>query len=44
MKKDYYYYYYYYCGAIAGMDGWKGELKFSEETYPSAALSTINPT
>jgi hypothetical protein len=32
------------CGAVSGMVDWQGKLKHSEETCPSAALSTIDPT
>jgi hypothetical protein len=32
------------CGAISGMNEWQGNPKYSEETYPSAALSTADPT
>jgi hypothetical protein len=31
-------------GAIGGMKIWQGKPKYSEETYPSATLSTTNPT
>jgi hypothetical protein len=31
------------CGAVGGMSG-RRELKYSEKTYPSATLSTTNPT
>jgi hypothetical protein len=27
-----------------GANDWQGEPKYSEKTYPSAALSTTNPT
>jgi hypothetical protein len=32
------------CGAIREMNEWQGKLKYSEETYPSAALATTDPT
>jgi hypothetical protein len=32
------------CGAISGMNEWQGKLKYWEETCPSAALSTTDPT
>jgi hypothetical protein len=32
------------CGAINGMTEWQGNLKYSEETCPSAALSTTEST
>jgi hypothetical protein len=32
------------CGAISGMNEWQGKPKYSEETCPSAALSTTDPT
>jgi hypothetical protein len=31
------------CGAVSGMNGWQGKLKYWEETCPSAAVSTTNP-
>jgi hypothetical protein len=31
------------CGAISGMNDWQGKPKYSEETCPSAALSTTDP-
>jgi hypothetical protein len=32
------------CGAISGMNDWQGKLKYWEETCPSAAVSTTDPT
>jgi hypothetical protein len=32
------------CGAVSGMDEWQGKPKYSEETCPSAAPSTTEPT
>jgi hypothetical protein len=32
------------CGAISGMNEWQGKPKYSEETCPSAAMSTTDPT
>jgi hypothetical protein len=32
------------CGAISGMNEWQGEPKYSMKTFPSAALSTTDPT
>jgi hypothetical protein len=32
------------CGEISEMNDWQGKPKYSEETCPSAALSTPNPT
>jgi hypothetical protein len=32
------------CGAISGMNEWQGKPKYSEETCPSAALSTTDHT
>jgi hypothetical protein len=32
------------CGAVGGMDEWQGKPKYWEETCPSAAVSTTNPT
>jgi hypothetical protein len=32
------------CGAISGMNGWQGKPKYSEETFPTAALSTSDST
>jgi hypothetical protein len=32
------------CGEISGMDEWRGKPKYSEETCPSAAQLTIDPT
>jgi hypothetical protein len=32
------------CGGITGMDDWQEKRKYSEETCPSAVLSTIGPT
>jgi hypothetical protein len=32
------------CGAIGGMNEWQGKPKYWEETFPSAALSTADPT
>jgi hypothetical protein len=32
------------CGAVGGMNGWKGKPKYSEKTCPSATLSSTNPT
>jgi hypothetical protein len=32
------------CGAVSGMNEWQGKLKYSEETYSSAALSTTDST
>jgi hypothetical protein len=32
------------CGASGGMNEWQGKPKYSEETCPSAALSTADPT
>jgi hypothetical protein len=34
----------YDCGAIGGMYDWQGKLKYSQQTCPSATLSTTNPT
>jgi hypothetical protein len=31
------------CGAMDGMNDWQGKLKYSEETCPNAALSTMDP-
>jgi hypothetical protein len=32
-------------GEVGGMNGfWQGKLKYSEKTYPTATLSTTNPT
>jgi hypothetical protein len=31
-------------GAIIGLNEWQWKLKFSEETCPSAVLSTTDPT
>jgi hypothetical protein len=32
------------CGAVGGISHWQGKQKYSEKAYPSAALSTTNPT
>jgi hypothetical protein len=32
------------CGAIRGMNEWQDKPKYAEETCPSAALSTTDPT
>jgi hypothetical protein len=32
------------CGAISGINEWQGKPKYSEKTWPSAALSTIDVT
>jgi hypothetical protein len=32
------------CGAISGMSEWQEKLNYSQETYPSAALSTTGLT
>jgi hypothetical protein len=32
------------CGTISGMNEWQRKPKYSEETCPSAALSTADPT
>jgi hypothetical protein len=32
------------CGAVSGMNEWQGKRKYWEETCPSAALSTTDPT
>jgi hypothetical protein len=32
------------CGAVSRMDAWQGKWKYREETCPSAALSTTDPT
>jgi hypothetical protein len=32
------------CGAVGGMDEWQGKPEYWEETCPSAALSTTDPT
>jgi hypothetical protein len=32
------------CGVISGMNEWQGKPKYWEETCPSAALSTTDPT
>jgi hypothetical protein len=32
------------CGAISEMNDWQGKPKYVEEAWPSAALSTTNPT
>jgi hypothetical protein len=31
-------------GAISGMNAWQGKQKYSEETYPSAALFNTDPS
>jgi hypothetical protein len=31
------------CGAISGMNEWQGKPKYSEETWPSAALYITDP-
>jgi hypothetical protein len=31
-------------GAVSGMNEWQGKQKNSENTFPSAALSTTDPT
>jgi hypothetical protein len=32
------------CGVTGGMNEWQGKPKYSEETCPSAAVSTTDPT
>jgi hypothetical protein len=32
------------CGEIGGMNEWQGKLKDWEKTFPSAVLSTTEPT
>jgi hypothetical protein len=32
------------CKAVSGMNKWQGKPKYSEETYPSVALYTTDPT
>jgi hypothetical protein len=32
------------CGAVSVMHQWQGKPKYSEETCPSAAMSTVDPT
>jgi hypothetical protein len=32
------------CGAVGGMNEWQGKLEYWEETCPSAAPSTTDPT
>jgi hypothetical protein len=32
------------CGAVSAMNEWQGKPKYPEETCPSAALSTTDPT
>jgi hypothetical protein len=32
------------CGAVSGMNEWQAKSKYSEETFPSAALTTTDPT
>jgi hypothetical protein len=32
------------CRAVSGMDEWQGKLKYWEETCPSVALSTKDPS
>jgi hypothetical protein len=32
------------CGAISGRNEWQGKPKYSEETCPSVALSTTDPS
>jgi hypothetical protein len=32
------------CGAVGGMNAWQGKLKYWEETWLSAAVSSTDPT